>query len=377
MASLAEILSLHGEEYLLRHGPAVPLQHRRVLALLRACGTGDLGRVQWHCEDCGRSHQTARSCGNRHCPGCQSQKNDRWLSDQSERRLDVPYFLLTFTLPATLRPFVRSQQKVCYGALFRAASRALQKLARDPRFLGAARLGFTAVLHTWGRQMAYHPHLHVLLPGGGVSDDGQSWVYSRPDFFVPVKALSKIFRAKFRDEIAKAGLLENVDSAVWKENFVTDCQAVGDGRSTLEYLSRYVFRVAISNTRLVSCEGRRVRFRWRKSGSRRWRTMELDALEFIRRFLQHVLPPGLQKVRHYGFLSPQSTLSVEQVRNLVARANAAAVGMHLDSAALATTVLPTTIAARAAPREPYCTLCGGRVRVVAIVFHRNGFRDSR
>lgn len=375
MASLADILALHGEEYLERYGPAVPREHRRVLALLRACRSGDLGHVYWRCERCGRSHQTPRSCGNRHCPGCQSQKNERWLAQQSERRLEVPYFLLTFTLPASLRPFVRSHQRVCYAALFRAASGALRKLARDPRFLGAARLGFTAVLHTWGRAMTYHPHLHVLVPAGGVSDSGDSWIPSRPDFLVPVKALSRLFRAKFREEIARAGLLDEVDRAVWTENFITDSRAVGDGGSTLQYLSRYVFRVAISNARIVSCQGGRVRFRWKKSGSRRWRTMELDAPEFIRRFLQHVLPPSLQKVRHYGFLSPQSSISLEDVRALAAREDASVDESLIDPPARAATAVcsSSTVSSTAAP---FCSHCGSRLRAITIIFHRVAFRDS-
>lgn len=376
MASLADIFTRYGGEYLECHGAAVPSQHRRVLALLRACGTGDLGSVRWHCESCGRSHQTPRSCGNRHCPGCQSSKSAHWLAEQSERRLEVPYFLLTFTLPATLRPFVRSHQRASYRALFRAATESLQKLARDPRFLGAARLGFTAVLHTWGRALAYHPHLHVLVPAGGLSDDGETWIASRPDFLVPVKALSKIFRAKFRDEMARVGLLEQINPAVWTENFITDSRAVGDGESTLRYLSRYVFRVAISNARIVSCEDGRVRFRWKKSGSRRWRTMELDALEFIRRFLQHVLPRGLQKVRHYGFLSPQSAVSLHEVRVLVARVNLPADGAQIDSAAKAAKATPSTTTG-SPTEQPFCSRCGGRLHVVAIVFHRVGFRDSR
>jgi len=373
--SLADILARHGEEYLERYGSAVPREHRRVLQLLRACGSGDLGCVYWRCERCGRSHQTPRSCGNRHCPGCQSQKSEQWLSEQSERRLDVPYFLLTFTVPASLRPFVRSHQRVCYGALFRAASAALRKLARDPRFLGAARLGFTAVLHTWGRAMTYHPHLHVLVPAGGVSESGDAWIPSRPDFLVPVKALSRLFRAKFREEIDRAGLLDEVDPAVWEENFITDSRAVGDGASTLQYLSRYVFRVAISNARIISCEDGRVRFRWKKSGSRRWRTMELDALEFIRRFLQHVLPPSLQKVRHYGFLSPHSTIPLEEVRALVARENASLQMSELDSAPEAATATCSRMAA-SSTADPFCSHCGGRLRAIRIVFHRVGFRDS-
>jgi len=152
--TLGDIMRRYGEDYLARHGPAVPGEHRRTLALLGACRTGDLGHVCWHCDGCGQSDQTPRSCSNRHCPECQTSTNERWLAEQSARRLDVPYFFLTLTLPAKLRPFVRAHQRVAYAALFRAASGALEKLARDPRFLGAARIGFTAVLHTWGRQLA-------------------------------------------------------------------------------------------------------------------------------------------------------------------------------------------------------------------------------
>lgn len=373
MPTLGDIVRRHGEEYLASHGPSVPIEHRRVLALLGACRTGELGRVRWHCDGCGRSHQTPRSCGNRHCPECQSSKNDRWLSEQSARRLDVPYFLLTFTLPEKLRPFVRSHQRISYAALFRAAAGALEKLARDPRFLGAARIGFTAVLHTWGRQMTYHPHLHVVVPAGGVSDDGAAWINSRGDFFVPVKALSKIFRAKFRDEMARASLLDQIDPEIWKEPFITDSRAVGDGESTLRYLSRYVFRVAISNARIVSLETGRVRFRWKKSGSRRWRTMELDALEFLRRFLQHVLPPGFQKVRHYGFLSPHSAVSLEEVRALVSGENAAAPDAN---AAVSHDLDASATSATGAITDPTCAYCGHRLRLVEILFHRVSFRDS-
>jgi len=371
--SVGDIIRRYGEDYLARHGPSVPGEHRRELTLLGACRTGDLGRVCWRCDGCGRSHQTPRSCGNRHCPECQTSKNDRWLTEQSARRLDVPYFLVTFTLPAKLRPFVRAHQRVAYAALFRAASGALEKLARDPRFLGPARIGFTAVLHTWGRQLAYHPHLHVVVPAGGVSDDGKRWIASRPDFFVPVRALSIIFRAKFQGEMLRAGLIDEIDPAVWSEAFVTDSRAVGDGESTLRYLSRYVFRVAIANARIVSLDAGRVRFRWKKSGSRRWRTMELDALEFLRRFLQHVLPPGFQKVRHYGFLSPQIAVSLDEVRALALAENAAARDAFANAARVPTA--STTTATRATT-EPTCAHCGHRPRVVEVVFHRVGFRDS-
>jgi len=193
------------------------------------------------------------------------------------------------------------------------------------------------------------------VPGGGVSDDGERWVASRPDFVVPVRALSIIFRAKFQGEMLRAGLLHEIDPAVWREAFVTDSRAVGDGESTLRYLSRYVFRVAIANARIVSLDAGRVRFRWKKSGSRRWRTMELDAHEFLRRFLQHVLPPGFQKVRHYGFLSPQSAVSLEKVRALVLVENAAARDAFANAARVPTA--STTTAMRAIT-EPTCARCG-------------------
>jgi len=370
--TLGDILRRHGAEYLERYGASVPWEHRRIIALLSACRTGELGRVRWRCEDCAQMHVTPRSCGNRHCPGCQSQKNEQWFAEQSQRRLEVPYFLLTFTLPETLRRFVRSHQRVCYRALFRAASAALRKLARDPRFLGAQQLGFTAVLHTWGRAMTYHPHLHVVVPAGGVTADGERWIASRPDFLVPVKALSKIFRAKFQTEMQRAGLLEDIDPAVWSEAFVTDSRAVGDGESTLGYLSRYVFRVAISNARLISCEDARVKLRWKPSGSRRWRTMELGAMEFIRRFLQHVLPPGFQKVRHYGFLSTASALSHQDVRELVSTQNVESAKLASSSA-----LKPASAPASSACLVPRCPTCGGRLVVVDITFRRQSFQNSR
>lgn len=199
--------------------------------------------------------------------------------------------------------------------------------------------------------MTFNPHLHVIVPGGGLSDDGSEWLSSREDFLVPVKALSK-------------------NREVWGKEFVTDSRAVGDGRTTLNYLSRYVFRVAISNSRILSCEKGRVRFRWKKSGTRRWRVMELDALEFIRRFLQHVLPSGLQKVRHYGFLSPNSRVSLGDVRKLVKDAVDAAVDDEPIELSPQTETPPQRVDA------PSCPRCGGRLRVVEIIFHRTSFRDS-
>jgi hypothetical protein len=207
---------------------------------------------------------------------------------------------------------------VVYSALFEASSEALRALAADPKSIGTDRLGFFGVLHTWGRTLEYHPHVHYIVPGGGLSGDGTRWLPSRSDFLVPAKALSLIFRGKFRDLLGNAGLLDQVDPSIWQHDWVVHCQPAGDGRESLRYLAPYVFRVAIGDHRLVSCDDGQVTFTYRRVGSRRRRKMTLDAMEFLRRFLQHVLPSGLPKVRHYGFLSPASAVGLELVRWLIA-----------------------------------------------------------
>jgi hypothetical protein len=314
MPTVAEVLRRYGGEYLERFGDTMPAEQRKVLHALQACRTGALGTVFYACPSCGHTHAMGRSCGNRHCPTCQQHKTKAWLEKQTARLLPCPYFLVTFTLPAELRRFVRAHQRVCYAALFEASSEALKRLAADPRYVGARQLGFFGVLHTWGRTLEYHPHVHYVVPGGGLSDDGSQWLPSRADFFVPVKALSKIFRAKFRDALARAGLVDQIDPRVWRQNWVVHSQAAGDGRASVKYLAPYVFRVAISDRRILSCDNRKVTFSYRKSGSNRRRKMTLEADEFIRRFLQHVLPAGFQKVRHYGFASPSAKQPFESVQ---------------------------------------------------------------
>lgn len=316
MATVADVLRRHGGTYLERFGASMPAEHKKVLAALCACRTGELGTVVFQCAACGRRHAMPRSCGNRHCPTCQQDKTKAWLQKQTSRLLPCPYFLLTFTLPEGLRAFVRAHQQVAYAALFAASSQAIQALAADPKHLGG-QCGFFGVLHTWGRTLEYHPHVHYVVPGGAVSDDGSRWLASREDFFLPVRALSILFRAKFRDAMKAAGLYDQIDPAVWQQDWVVHCQPVGDGRASLKYLAPYVFRVAISDRRIVSCDDQTVTFSYRKSGSNRWRNMTVEAHEFLRRFLQHVLPTGFQKVRHYGFLSGNSKLSVEAVRWLI------------------------------------------------------------
>jgi len=314
MPSVADVLRRHGPSYLERFGAQMPAEHEKVLRAIGACRTGALGTVFYRCASCGHTHAMGRSCGNRPCPGCQQHLTKAWLQAQTARLLPCPYFLITFTLPEGLRLFVRSHQRAAYPALFEASSQALKKLAADPKFVGSRHCGFFGVLHTWGRALEYHPHVHYVVPGGGVRLDGVEWLPSRADFFVPVTALSVLFRAKFRDAMRRQGLYPLIDPAVWRQDWVVHSKAVGDAAASLRYLAPYVFRVAISDRRIVSFDDQKVTFSYRKTGSNRWRRMTLPAHEFIRRFLQHVLPAGFQKVRHYGFLSPNSRWSFEAVR---------------------------------------------------------------
>jgi hypothetical protein len=358
--SLAEVVRRYAGAYLARFGDAVPREHRKVLGAIAACRTGELGHTVYACSSCGHHHRTAQSCGNRHCPTCQHHKSQQWLQDQQQRLLPCPYFLLTFTLPAELRRFVRQNQRLGYGALFAASSSAIKSLTANRKWVGTPQPGFFGVLHTWGRTLAYHPHIHYVVPGGGPNADGSAWMPSRPDFLVPERALSRICRARFRDAMRAAGLLRNINPVVWTQDWVVDIQAVGDGRAALKYLAAYVFRVAIGDPRILCVDDGHVTFSYRKSGSRRWRRMRLEATEFLRRFLQHVLPSGFQKVRHYGYLSPRSRRRFEAVRWLAAS--------HAGQP-FVLRALPSTAPAQS-PFRPHCSDCGGELYLVAVLRRR-------
>jgi hypothetical protein len=359
MPTVADVLRQHGGTYLERFGATMPTEHKRVLQAICACRSGALGTVTYQCVCCGQTHVMGRSCGNRHCPTCQQGKTKAWLEKQSAQLLPCPYFLLTFTLPEALRPLVRKHQRVAYAALFEASSEALKQLAADPSRLGSRRCGFFGVLHTWGRTLDYHPHVHYVVPGGALSQDGAQWLASRSDFFLPVRALSVLFRAKFRDALKAAGLYHQVDPQVWRQDWVVHSRPAGDGRASLKYLAPYVFRVAISDRRIVAFDDQTVTFSYRKSGSNRWRQMTLSAMEFIRRFLQHVLPRGFQKVRHYGFLSANSRPSIEAVRWLVTIAN-----RQLFVLLCQPQQTPICV-----PRVR-CSRCGGLLRLIGIALRR-------
>jgi hypothetical protein len=301
MLEVADIFRAAGPEVCAQLA-VLPSQKRAVQAILQ-CRTPALGGQVYGCEQCGALHYSYHSCGNRHCPKCHGQQTERWLKQQQSRLLPCPHYLLTFTLPAQLRTLACSHHKVMYGLLLNAAAASIQKLCADPQWLGA-QVGLMGVLHTWTRAMLYHPHAHFLVSAGGLSADGQRWVAPKnPKFLVPVQALSKIFRAKVRDGIKAAGLLLKVPGKTWSQKWVVHAQAAGSGQKVLDYLARYVFRIAISHSRLESLHEGQVTFRYRDNQTQQIKKVSVPVQEFIKRFLQHVLPKGLAKVRHYGLNS--------------------------------------------------------------------------
>lgn len=344
MSTIQDIFREYGPEYLARYGSRMPASHKKVLRAIQECRSGAFGTSLYRCDWCDTMHTAPCSCGNRHCPMCQQHKASAWQEKQEQRLLPCHYFLITFTVPEQLRRVIRSNQKACYEALFRASSDALKKLAGDERFVGTSQIGMAGVLHTWGGMLQYHPHVHYIVPGGGVEND--AWRSSRRDLFVHVRPLSKIFKAKFRDIMKKAGLYSQIDQSVWEQDWCVHSKAVGDGKKALGYMARYLCRVAISNARILYVKEGYVTFRYKtkelQDGG--WKKVTLDAFEFMRRFLQHVLPVGFMKIRHYGLLNPNFSLALEKIRDFVC----AFYNLLRDTLALPASPMPTR------PRCPRC-----------------------
>ena len=358
--TIGEIFREYGPAYRRKYANRMSRDQLQVLDLLTRCRTGELGNAVYRCDACQTYHMVPRSCGNRHCPQCQGHKAKQWLEKQLDKLLPCAYFLITFTVPKQLRRFIRGHPRECLPAILAAAAATLRELAQNPKYVGADQLGFTGVLHTWGRTLVYHPHAHFIVPGGGLSAGGQEWRPSRVNFFVPVKAASPLYRAKFRQIMQERGLLRKIPKAVWRKRWVVHSQAVGDGRASLRYLAPYVYRVAISNRRIMKCEPGpdglgRVTFTYRRKGSQRYRAMTVTAQEFIRRFLQHVLPRGLQKVRHYGFAHPRQRVDVEWLKMLVM--------VTLN----AVYVLLVGAKPPPVPHRPSCPTCGGSLSCVGFL----------
>jgi hypothetical protein len=317
MTPLEQIFREHGPEYIELYGTRMPRSHLRVLHSLIRCGDSSLGSNLFSCQRCGLSHLRPCRCGDRHCPNCQHQKASEWLDRQTKDLLPCRYFLITFTVPEELRGWLKKHQRLAYDALFSASAGALKRLARDSRFVGADQTGFFGVLHTWGRALQYHPHIHFVVPGGGLSRDRSRWHSSRKDLFVHVRPLARIYRAKFPDAMKRAGLMQDIDPVVWQKPFNVNSQAVGGGKATLKYLAAYVFRVAISNSRILHIKDGQVTFTYEDSRTHRMHKMSLAAGEFIRRFLQHVLPKGFMKIRYFGFLSPNAATPLSEIRKMI------------------------------------------------------------
>jgi hypothetical protein len=352
MLELADIVRAAGEVYQRLHGPTLLPAQRRALHDIATCRTAALGGHVRACDHCGTRQYSYHSCRNRHCPKCYGEQTRRWLDRQRARLLPCAYFLLTFTLPAELRALARAHQKLLYGLLMTAAAAALLKLTADPRYLGA-RPGVLAVLHTWTRALLYHPHVHMLVTAGGLRGPDQTWVPSkRAAFLVPGRALSRLFRAKVRAGLRKADLLEHTPPAVWRQEWVVHVQHAGTGEKVLDYLARYVFRIAIVNSRLERFEDGHVTFRYRAGRTGIIQRCTLDAVDFLGRFLQHVLPQGFAKVRHYGLFSPSR-------HDLLTRARAHLVAAPVSPPAPARRLVdPAPIPALEISARSRCPTCG-------------------
>jgi len=317
--TLGEIFRRYGPAYREKYGERMPPSQRAAMAAIERCRTEALGGHIYTCPHCARVRYCYHSCRNRHCPTCQQGQAQVWLTQQQDLLLPVPYFLVTFTLPAQLRSLARQQQRRIYALLFRSSATALQQVAADPRFLGG-QIGMVGVLQTWTRDLRSHPHIHYLVPAGALAPDGARWLAAKGRFLVHVKPLAKLFRGKVRAALRQLKLEAEVPRATWSTPWVVDCRPVGTGQAALKYLARYVFRVALSNNRIVSVANDQVTFRYRVADTKQTKRCTLPVEAFIGRFLQHVLPKGFVKVRYYGLFSPANRQQLAQVRKLLAGA---------------------------------------------------------
>ncbi|MFC2174120.1 IS91 family transposase [Acidobacteriota bacterium] len=317
MVELADIFRRHGPAYRQMFKGRIPYVHLEAMHAIEHCRTETLGGHVYRCPDCEELRYAYHSCKNRSCPKCQNAEASQWIETQMASVLPVPYFMVTFTLPQELRFLARSHQKKFYGMMFRASAYALKKLALDPGHLGGL-VGMLGVLQTWSRDFGYHPHIHYLVPGGALSLDESEWITPRyKDWLVPEKALAKIFQGKLRAMLKKAGFYDQVARRVWKKQWTVDCEPVGNGPEALKYLAPYIRRVALTNKRIKKLDNGQVTFQVKNRASKSWENRTLGAEEFIRRFLQHVLPKRFQKVRYYGFLHPNHKEQLTLIRHLL------------------------------------------------------------
>ena len=380
---VAEIFRGHGPAWRRANAGHVSLGQLKVMSAIESCRTAALGGHVARCADCAYTTIAYNSCRNRHCPKCQGAAARGWLAEREAELLPVPYFHVVFTLPAAIADIAYQNKAVIYDLLFKASAETLITIAADPKHLGA-RVGVTSVLHTWGSALTHHPHVHMIVPGGGISLDGSRWVSCRPGFFLPVRVLSRLFRRLFLERLTAAhqqlaffgqhAPLANAQAFATylaplrkTEWIVYSKRPFGGPEAVLAYLSRYTHRVAISNSRLISANAETVTFRWKdyriKNGDRH-KVMRLATDEFIRRFLIHVLPVGFHRIRHYGLLAAAGRKAiVTKIRKLL--------GAETPSPdeAPSAEITPLTL------REP-CPDCGGPMRIVEI-FRRGQQPRSR
>lgn len=386
---VADIVRHYGDAYLARYGAVTSTAQYRVLQAVAQCRTAVLGGHKSQCDRCGHEKISYNSCRNRHCPKCQGSAQAAWLAARERELLEVPYCHMVFTLPAPLSPLVLQNPRIVYNLLFQAVAETLQTIARDPKHLGAE-IGFLGVLHTWGQTLHHHPHIHCLVPAGGLALDGTTWVPCPKRFFLPVRVLSRLFRRTFLTALRQAAVQERLSlegqchrlcvPAAWRQ-FLTTLQQtewvvyakppLSGPQRVLRYLARYTHRVAITNRRLLACDNGQVTFRWKdyQRGNRQ-RLMTLDAVEFIRRFLLHVLPRGFQRMRHYGFFANgQRKVKLPRCRELLGQA-------LLASAATSPTVDASATASMPPPRADACPVCRvGRMQVQETWFAQRTARD--
>jgi Putative transposase/Transposase zinc-binding domain len=352
---VADIFRGHGPAWRQANAGHVSLDQQKVMEAIESCRTAALGGHVERCEDCGYTTIAYNSCRNRHCPKCQGAAAREWLAEREAELLSVPYYHVVFTLPARIANIAYQNKAVIYDLLFKAAAETVLTIAADPKHLGA-RIGITAVLHTWGSTLVHHPHIHMIVPGGGLSLDGQRWVACRPRFFLPAPVLADLFRGRMLHRLVaahKAGQLQFFGqharlaerkafaaylAPVRKLDWYVYAKApFGGPEAVLAYLSRYTHRVAISNRRLIACDHRGVTFKYkdyRADGSARYGVMTLATPEFIRRFLMHVLPKGFHRIRHYGlFASGSRVENIARARQLLATPKPQPKSADADSAA--------------------------------------------
>ncbi len=328
---VADIFNEYGKSYRQTYPMSIG-QHQTMNSIVK-CRTAALGGHVDVCDDCGHTKISYNSCRNRHCPKCQTLKKEKWIDKQKHNLLNVAYFHAVFSIPAELNPIVYQNQKDLYNILFKAVSETLKELAKDKKFLGAD-IGFTCVLHTWGQNLMHHPHIHCIIPSGGIDNYGK-WINSKKDFFIPVKVLSRKFRGKFLYYLKQHNLgfkgklyylndpyeLSSLIDMLYKKEWIVYCKKpFNHPNAVIEYLGRYTHRVAISNHRILIMKNGQVSFKWRDyKDNSKWKVMTISAHEFIRRFLIHVLPKGYMKIRHYGFLgnrNKESKLEICKIATL-------------------------------------------------------------